>query len=159
MFKNIFIMLLLASIMSCFAPSTKSSIMIELSIYPSGGGEEGYTIIVENQQLRFLTKELEIEGDSIVLGKIKNIQKKELSSAELDSARAYVEEVTAEDFKDANVGFVLDTWVFSISKKGNKLGDINSFDLSQKSTPKEIRKLIKYLLKLSPKELDLHGFS
>lgn len=159
--KKTYIALILVSvIISCFANKNKNKGMsIVLSISPSGGGEFGYVIAVEKNVLKVMTKELIIKDNVIVFGKVKEIKEKKLSPQELDTLKEYITKLKTLNVNFADAGLRLDTWVFDFVVDGKELGKVNSFQLSEPSTPKDINKIIKFLISLSPLKIDLHGFS
>lgn len=134
---------------------------IELTIYPSGGGEVGYLIIVENDTLKTMLKDIGAVNDSIVLTTIKKEKSIILTSTQQDSIISLLN-IVDKDFKDNNDVFMFDTWIYVIAIDGREVVRFNSLTILENMEDeqlKSLQKIIQSLIKLSPFKVDLQGFS
>ena len=134
---------------------------IELTIFPSGGGEKGYSIIVENDCLKTMLRDIGAVNDSIVVTNVKKEKAIMLSNAQQDSISSLLDNINV-DFKSSENAFMFDTWIYVIAINKREIARFNSLTLLENTNDKQLnnlKKLIKQLIKLSPLQIDLQGFS
>jgi hypothetical protein len=129
---------------------------IELSIYPASGGEIGYNIIIQNDTIKTEVRELAIAKDNIVLGKSKNELQKKISKNQTDSINHYYVLLSFTK-QDIDSSFVLDTWIYVLKVNSKEIARFNSSSIANQKD--ELRRLVSYIIRLSPIKLNLIGFS
>lgn len=133
---------------------------IELVIFPSGGGNFGYNIILaENDILKAEKRGIKSVNDSLLLSDIINydsiILDKNISN-KIDSLISEIDitQVEAED------SFTFDTWIIMVKIHGKtviKTDKSKLFNNPQKN--KDIKDLINIMIKASPIDIEMQSHS
>lgn len=156
--KYILVLTLLMFKMYCFGQTVKSS-DLQLTIYPSSGGEIGYVIEIKDRLLKVVSKKIISENNKIALGESKEVKELKLSNRQFCKVQRYLSELQNLKKKYTDVDLILDAWIFDFLINNEKSLKINSQILGESSDLKRTRKLVKYLRKISPIEIDLRDFS
>jgi predicted DNA binding protein len=141
--------------MSCFGQPKD----FKLTIYPSSGGELGYVVTVKGLMFEVVSKELIIEGEDIVLGKTKKVEKRELSKCQSSKINNCLKDMESLSGRYQESNLILDVWVFDFIINSKQSLKINSSLLKMEKELTKADKLIKYLKRISPMELKLSDFS
>ena len=158
MIRVLYVILLLM-VMSCNAQNNDVELSASVTVIPSGGGEYGYSLIVEGNEYRMVKKELDIKDDKVILKGDLSSNEKSLQPKEIDSLQVLTDKLSQVDFSSLDEGFVLDVWEFDIYVSGKYIGKTNSSKIMEQSTPKIVREFIQYLLSIAPDKIKLEGFS
>ena len=133
---------------------------ISISVYPSSGGEVGYFIKVEKGILEVSSKKLKVEGNDIVLGSTISTKRINLSKRQSKRIACYVSELRKlQDVKRSSNDLILDVWLVDFFIEEKQEIRTNSKDLGNNSEFSNLKKVFKYLIKISPLDVELKGFS
>ena len=156
-------LLAMVFINSCISSNTQNAMAmkIELTIYPAGGGSKGYSIIIENNTINAMLRDIGARNDSIVVTGIKNKKTNTLSLAQRDSIFLLFKKINL-DKEDITDVFMFDTWVYVVRINDKEMARFNSLTLKEKTTNEQnenLKELIRQMIILSPIEIDLQSFS
>lgn len=152
---------LLLIMSSCVTSNTKNIMNAELVIYPSGGGDSGYTINIRNDSLVVKVRDLGAAGDSIIVTNVRKEEAIKLSKNQQDSISALLDRIDI-NYKSDEDASLLDTWIYVIIIDNQEVARLNSLTLVKNTNNerlKNLQKFIKHLIKLSPIKLDLQSSS
>ncbi len=121
---------------------------IGLYFYPSSGGDVIYSVDIKNDSI--IAKNHE-PLDTTKL----NDYKGTLSKSDIDSINNFTRSLIYRETFDNEI--ILDSWRLVLKVNGRKIYEKSK--VSIKDLPKDVRNLVKYLIKISPVEIDLYGFS
>lgn len=149
MFKYWNLIILCFALTSCKSQDKKLEIMeIGLYFYPSSGGDviysvdiKDYSLVVKNHAPLDTTKLTDYKGT--------------LSKTDIDSISNFTRNLIYRETFDNEI--VLDSWRLVLKVNGRKMYEKTDFSI--KDLPKDVKNLVKYLMKISPVEIDLYGFS
>lgn len=147
---------------SCVSYSSKNNTNVEIDIFPSGGGEKGYTISVAKDTLTVQIKSLGAVNENIILTDVKNEASLKLSFNQMDSINTYLKNMNQINQANKDNAYVLDTWIYVFKINKQEIAKFNSLTLLEKSNNEQInalKELVRYLINLSPLKLDLQSFS
>lgn len=146
---------------SCVPSNTKNIMNAEIVIYPSGGGDSGYTINIGNDSLVVKVRDLGAVEDSIIVTNVRKEEAIKLSKNQQDSISALLDGIDINYKSDEDV-FLLDTWIYVVIIDNKEVARLNSLTLLKNTNNKRLKnlqKFIKYLINLSPIKLDLQSSS
>jgi len=147
---------------SCVSYSAKNDTNIGIDIFPSGGGEKGYTISLIKDFLTVQVKGLGAVNGNIVLTDVKKEISLKLSKNQLDSIDNYLKNVRQFNQLNKDNAFIMDTWIYVIRINNQEIAKFNSLSLLEKSNEEKcniLKEMIRYLIKISPLKFDLQSFS
>lgn len=147
---------------SCMSYSAKNNIYVEIDIFPSGGGEKGYSISVNKDILTVQIKGLGAVNETIVLTDTKKEVSIKLSNNQLDSLGNYLRNIAQFNQVNKDNAYILDTWIYDLKINNQEIAKFNSITLLEKSNDKNIstlKEMIRFLINMSPLKFNLQSFS
>ena len=110
--------------MTCFVASCSSErsdqLSISLKIYPSGGGDCGYSITAKNDSLRATKCKVDIQDERILLTDTLDSRSAKLSTSQATKLLKEVAVLRAHSYPSKYDEFALDTWMFVLSIDGRE---------------------------------------
>jgi hypothetical protein len=125
---------------------------LEVVIYPSGGGTSGYRLLKKGNILTAMVTRVEFENSDVVLGDVISERKMSLSKQQIGLVEDLIDELTSGG-KFIEESLVLDAWVFVIYLDKQEM--VKFYGWPSKTVPPHIRKLMEYLLYISPINVNL----
>ncbi len=148
---NKLVILILLLIFSC--KSNHDSFRLKMSIIPFGGGEKGYSIIIDGNVLEMSECKLDLKNNKLVLGAKKKHETKILSNDEINYLKKMIKSVSNSiKIKDSNIP--LDTWVITVSVDGLIIIKMASNNLFSPLVNSYEKRIINYLLDKSPEKIN-----
>lgn len=140
-----------------FGQSVKE-IDLKINIFPSPGGENGYTIEIKDSIYKASTRKLVIENKKIVFGNVIETKKSKLSNSQNNKIGRLIRNVKELNQSDLKTEHPLDVWVYDLFIEGKQFLILNSLTIHQPEFLK-IKELLRYLQKISPIKIKTRHFS
>ena len=162
MSRVVIAMLLAICLISSCSSEKSINMNVYLKIYPSSGGNYGYSITVRNDKLLVTKNSIDIRNERVLLTDTLDARHLELSTSQAKTLLQEYSTIHPHEYKSELDEFILDGWMFVLSVNGKEYARFNSqsilADLADANL-RRAREIIKYLMELSPLELDLGSFS
>ena len=132
---------------------------LKINITPSSGGTYGYQVVIDGSEMNLIHKELLIQDDKVSLGKTIKKQNVMLSDCKISKITKRFDSLDGLKFINDKSNLSYDVWLFEIFTKEELVVKTNSNLLHSSGKLKNIRKLLRLLMKISPDKINLKGFS
>ena len=130
-----------------------------MSITPFGGGSKGYLIVVKENKLEVSENQLKIINHQLFLGKKQKSEYIVLTNSEVSLIKRMIQSIVKKKNILNDTAIPDDTWVIKLKLNGRLLIKIDSSKLFTLSSNTAEKKIIDYLIKLSPIQIKMIGKS
>jgi hypothetical protein len=162
MSKVLFILLISVAVLSCTSTDTPL-VDLDLKIYPSSGdGEPEYVISIRNDTITTTNIEIKVQdGDSVIADTIHQSSRM-LSEIQKNTLKQYVLKLGKHGSQLETERLILDAWIYLLLIDGREFARFDSLSLTEDTEVEELstaRRLIQYLIKISPLKMKLDSFA